>query len=148
MIYTTLKNIEQYYGISENLKKGLRFLAETDFSTMEDGRYEIDGDKLYFLLLHYDTKVENNTPEAHKKYIDIQYMIEGEELIGVGPLADMTGVVEEKPENDIWFYNGPQDYLLLRDDRLTVLFPDDAHAPGIAVDEPVNIRKCVVKVLV
>jgi len=98
--------------------------------------------------MHYDTKVENNTPEVHEKYIDIQYMVEGKELIGVGPFSSMGELVEAKPDNDIWFYHGDQDYLLLCDDRLTVLFPDDAHAPGIAVDEPVNIRKCVVKVRV
>ena len=72
MIYDKIDNLETYAGISERLMKGLRLLKETDFSALEPGRYEVDGNELYFMVQSYQTKESNDTPEAHKKYIDIQ----------------------------------------------------------------------------
>ena len=148
MIYDTLKHLEAYTGIHPGVLRGLELLRDTDFSAMEDGRHEIDGDRLFILLQSYDTKPENDTPEAHKKYIDIQYLISGRELMGVGPLEEMSGEVEARPEGDIWFYRGPLSNILLSGSRFVALWPGDAHAPCIAVDHaPVPCRKCVVKVL-
>ena len=147
MIYDTLEHISQYEGILPGVLQGLRFLAETDFSAMADGRHDIDGDNLFFLLQSYDSKLENETPEAHKQYIDIQYLISGKELVGVAPLSAMQEEVEARPDGDIWFYRGPVDQVLLTGSRFLVLWPEDAHAPCIAVGgEPVSCRKCVVKV--
>ncbi|USF25985.1 putative protein YhcH [Firmicutes bacterium ASF500] len=149
MIYDTLAHLESYRGIHPGVMKGLELLRDTDFSRMEDGRYEVDGGDLFFMLQSYDTKPVNDTPEAHKKYIDIQFLISGGELMGVGPLEEMDREVEARPEGDIWFYNGPLSRLLLAGDRFTVLWPGDAHAPGIALDgKPAPCRKCVVKVKV
>ena len=149
MIYGTLEHISQYEGILPGVLQGLRFLAETDFSAMADGRHDIDGDNLFFLLQSYDSKLENETPEAHRQYIDIQYLISGKELVGVAPLSAMQEEVEARPDGDIWFYRGPVDQVLLTGSRFLVLWPEDAHAPCIAVDgEPVSCRKCVVKVRV
>lgn len=149
MIYDTLDHIQQYESIFPGVVKGLHLLAETDFSTWEDGRYEIDGDNLFILLQSYDTKPVNDTPEAHRKYIDIQYNISGQELIAVAPVDEMDEEVEARPEGDIWFYRGKTDKILLTGKRFLVLFPQDAHAPCIAVHgTPTACHKCVVKVRV
>lgn len=149
MIYDTLDHIQQYEGILPGVMKGLHLLADTDFSAWEDGRHAIDGDDLFILLQSYDTKPVNDTPEAHKKYIDIQYLLSGEERIAVAPVAEMDEEVEARPEGDIWFYRGKTDDILLTGKRFLVLFPQDAHAPCIAVHgAPVPCRKCVVKVRV
>lgn len=149
MIYDTLDHIQQYEGILPGVMKGLHLLADTDFSAWEDGRHAIDGDDLFILLQSYDTKPVNDTPEAHKKYIDIQYLLSGEERIAVAPVAEMDEEVEARPESDIWFYRGKTDDILLTGKRFLVLFPQDAHAPCIAVHgTPAPCRKCVVKVRV
>lgn len=149
MIYDSLKHLEAYRGIHPGVIRGLELLRSTDFSAMEDGRHEINGERLFFLLQSYETAPANDTPEAHRKYIDIQYLISGQERIGVGPLEEMTGEVESRPEGDIWFYNGPLSEILLAGDKFAVLWPGDAHAPCIAVDgKPAPCRKCVVKVRV
>ena len=86
--------------------------------------------------------------EAHNTYLDIQYLIEGHELIGVAQRETLTEV-EAHPERDIWFYTGKYEYLSLGDNRFIILWPHDAHAPNHAVDGiPVATRKCVVKVRV
>lgn len=149
MIYDSLKHLEAYRGVHPGVMRGLELLRDTDFSAMEDGRHEIDGDDLFILLQSYETKLENDTPEAHRKYIDIQYLISGAEKMGVGPLEEMTAEAEARPEGDIWFYHGPLSEILLAGDKFAVLWPGDAHAPCIAVDgKPVPCRKCVVKVKV
>lgn len=147
MIYDTLDHLEAYRGVHPGVMRGLELLRDTDFSQWEDGRHEIDGERLFILLQSYETKLQNDTPEAHRKYIDIQYLLSGQEQMGVGPLEEMTEEVEARPEGDIWFYRGPLSTILLSGRRFTALWPGDAHAPGIAVDrKPAPCRKCVVKV--
>ena len=148
MIYDTLQHRDQYRDLPERILRGLDYLAETDFSALPDGRYEIDGDKLFANVGSYVTKPANDTPEAHGKYMDIQYVFEGKELIGVGPLEEMGEIVEARPEGDIWLRKaGHLDYLTLEKGRFIALWPGDAHAPGIAADGTAPARKCVVKVL-
>ena len=146
MIYDKLEHLETYTGISDRLAKGLRLLKETDFSVLEPGRYEADGTNLYFMVQSYQSKESNDTPEAHRKYIDIQYLLSGEELIGVGALSDMTEEVTANPDSDFWLYHGPMSHVKIGNGYFAVLFPQDAHAPGIAADAPAPVRKVVVKV--
>lgn len=149
MIYDTLEHIHLYDGLQPEVVLGLRYLAETDFSALPDGRQNIDGDNIFANLMRYDTKETNDLPEAHQAYIDIQYLIEGEELVKVAPLAQMGGVAEAHPERDLWLYHGPAQPLTIGKGRFLVLWPGDAHAPGIAASGvPAPVRKCVVKVRV
>ena len=148
MIYDTLEHAGQYRKLSGNLAKALDYLTGTELETVEAGRVEIDGERVFALFQSYETKPENDRPEAHRKYIDIQYLIEGEELIGVAPLASMERVAEAAPERDIWFYEGETAKLPLGGGRFAILFPQDAHAPCIAAGECRPVRKVVVKVAV
>ena len=148
MIFDSLNHIEAYKGIHPGVYKGLCLLRDTDFSKLEDQRYEVDGDDLFFFVQSYESNPSNDTPEAHRKYIDIQCVLSGGETMGVAPLEEMTEEVEARPDNDIWFYRGATDTVTLLPGRFAVLFPGDAHAPGVAVDTPAPVRKVVVKVKV
>ena len=105
MIYDTLTNSHLYYGISARLQKALDFLVNSDFSTIPDGRYEIDGNDVFANISHGMTVQNTPNAEAHNTYLDIQYLIEGHELIGVAQRETLTEV-EAHPERDIWFYAG------------------------------------------
>ncbi|MBQ3373598.1 MAG: YhcH/YjgK/YiaL family protein [Oscillospiraceae bacterium] len=147
MIYDRLENSETYSAISERLAEGFRLLQTTDFSAIEPGKYEVDGKELFFMLQSYQSKELNDRPEAHKKYIDIQYILEGEEQIGVGALSEMVEEVSANPDGDIWFYHGPVTHFKMEKGNFAVFFPQDAHAPGIATGDPAPVKKVVVKVL-
>lgn len=147
MIYDKISNIGTYFGISGNLDKGLAALRDADFSALENGKHVIDGDSIFMNVSEYQTKETNDTPEAHVKYIDIQYLAEGEEYVGVAELGDMDGVVTSDPEKDFALYQGATTKLKLGGGYFMVLFPQDAHAPGIACGSPAKVRKAVVKVL-
>ena len=148
MIYDKLENLETYTSVSGRLAKGLRLLKDTDFASLKDGKYAVEGDTLFFNLQSYNTKEKNDCPESHRKYIDIQYLLYGEERIGVGALSDMTEEVSANPEGDIWFHHGPLSEIRIGNGYFAVFFPQDAHAPCIAAEKPAPVRKVVVKVLV
>ena len=76
MIFDNIKNAETYFNLDEKIKKGLEFILNNDLTTFENGKYEIDGDKVTANIQEYDTKAEGLF-EAHKNYIDIQYVISG-----------------------------------------------------------------------
>ena len=105
MIYDTLANAHLYQGISDRLQKGLDFLIHSSFASLPDGRYEIDGDDVFANIAHGRTAQNTPNAEAHDVYIDIQFLIEGHELIGVAQRETLTEV-EAHPERDIWFYTG------------------------------------------
>ena len=148
MIYDKLANIETYEGIAPRVMQGLKILRDTDFSKLADGRYEYDGDRLFMNVSTYETRVSNERPEAHRDYIDIQYLISGEELIGVVPVDEAGEIVEDRAGKDVRFYECKTEMLTLGGSRFMVLYPQDAHAPCVASGAPATVRKAVVKVLV
>lgn len=144
MIFDSLAHIETYRHIHPRIYRGLKLL-ESDFSGVADGRYTLEGDDLFYMLQSYETKPDPPFPEAHKAYVDIQCVLSGAEVIGVGALEDLTEV-EAHPERDLALYRGPLNRIALTPGKFIVLWPQDAHAAGIALGEPGPCHKCVVKV--
>ena len=148
MILDHIKNIQNYSFLGGPLYRALEFIRDTDFGELECRTYEVEGRDLFFFIQSYETRDSNDLPEAHRNYIDIQYVISGKERMGVGQLEDMTEV-EAKPANDVWFYHGPMDTVTVPEGMFAVFFPNDAHAPCVSPAEgPCNVRKCVFKVRV
>ena len=149
MIKDKLKNAKTYYNLSEYLKKGFNWLESTDLKTLPDGKYEIDGTKVYASVQTYETKTDAKY-ESHQNYIDIQYMIKGVEKIGVTDLSNCTTCIEYDSERDLEFYdiNCQEEYVELPEGTFVVFYPQDAHKPSIAFDKPSIVKKVVVKVAV
>lgn len=148
MIFDTLNNVDNYKGLGR-VYTALKFLSETDFSKMELGRYELDGDNIFYMVQSYDTDPSKTVSEAHRKYIDIQFMVEGEEIIGVADISSEKELTEAKEENDVWFYNCKTEPLTLSAGKYMVLYPNDLHCPGVATNgKALTCRKVVVKVKV
>lgn len=147
MIFDTLENIKNYEGLGR-VYTALEFLSKTDFTKMELGRYELSGDDIFYMVQRYETDPDKMISEAHKKYIDIQFMVDGEEIIGVAPISCEKTETEAKPENDVWFYECKTEPLTLIKNSFMVLYPNDLHCPGVAVDGAKACHKVVVKVKV
>ncbi len=147
MIKDTLTNISKYNNLSEFLKIGLDYIKNTDFDKLEDGRYSINGEDIYINIQTYKTK-ENADFEAHRNYVDIQYVISGEEKIGVTDYANCSTTIEYNNDKDIEFLNGVGEYYELKTGDFMILYPTDAHKPSISIDtnNPETVRKAVVKV--
>ena len=102
MIKDKLENIKYYNNLSLNLKKGFDWLTNTDFDKIPDGHYEIDGCEVFANIQSYQTKLDAKY-EAHRKYIDIQYMIDGSEKIGVTALSNCKTFIEYDNNKDLEF---------------------------------------------
>ena len=148
MIFDTLNHVDNYKGLGR-VYDALKFLSETDFSKTPLGRYELDGDNIFYMVQSYNTDPDKTISEAHKKYIDIQFMVEGEEIIGVADISEEKELTEAKEENDVWFYNCKTEPLTLSAGKYMVLYPNDLHCPGVATkSKALTCRKVVVKVKV
>ena len=103
MIIDKIENFGCYQSINSRFKIAQNFLESTNFASLPVGRHEISGDEIYAMVFKYDTKdAELNKLEAHKKYIDIQYVAEGKENVGVSTL-DKQNVFQKYDDGDIVF---------------------------------------------
>ncbi|HRC88524.1 MAG TPA: YhcH/YjgK/YiaL family protein, partial [Bacteroidales bacterium] len=135
MITDTIKNRNLYAAISPRIKAALDYLADTDFSGVEPGRYEIDGQNLYVMVQQYDTIPKEQAKwECHRNYIDIQFIVEGVEQIGFSNVENMKILVEYDPVKDIEILTGDGDYVTLDRGSFGIFFPQDAHQPKVAPD--------------
>jgi YhcH/YjgK/YiaL family protein len=150
MIADRLANIDCYRGLGERIATALDFLRNTNFAELPDGRTDIRGDEIFAMLMRYDTKPrEVGRWEAHRSYIDIQFLIEGNELIGVTDAAGLTITEEYDSDKDIMFFaDADGDFLQLSADKFVLLFPQDAHMPYITDKTTSAVRKVVIKILV
>lgn len=152
MILDSLSNAEKYYGLGERVKKGLEYLQTTDFSQIQDGTYELEGKDLFVAIMSYQSK-EVGRYEAHNKYMDIQYIINGSgEKMGYIPVTELGEITESVEEKDIYFYDqthqAKETLLQVRQGMFAVFMPQDGHKPGLALTGVESIRKAVVKVRV
>ncbi|MGB5872238.1 MAG: YhcH/YjgK/YiaL family protein [Bacteroidota bacterium] len=146
MIVDTLDNALLYFGLGEGIKKGLLYLAGTDFSKLETGRHDIEGDQLFAIVQEYQTKpLEKGKWEAHRRYWDIQYVVKGTEQIHYANIEHLSAG-EYDAEKDFLGLEGKGDQVTLREGMFAILSPQDAHMPGMAQGQSVAVSKVVVKV--
>jgi biofilm protein TabA len=138
-----------YFKNKERWDKAFTFLKSTDLANLEVKRTEIDGINIYAPVTEYLTKNRGDVNfEAHRKYIDIQYVIKGEEMIGVAPMAMKDSVVVPYDETkDIEFLTVKEgSELKATPERFFLFFPSDIHRPSLTVNENSPVKKIVVKV--
>jgi YhcH/YjgK/YiaL family protein len=137
---------------SEGFARALAFLRRPGAAGLPDGRYELDGDKVFAMVQRYATAAQAEPRfEAHRKYIDVQFVAGGAEVIGWAPLGRLLVNEPYDGGKDVCFGAVPAGSwtpLLLRAGELAVLRPEDAHAPRLAAGTPGAVVKIVVKIAV
>jgi YhcH/YjgK/YiaL family protein len=148
MILDTLQNAHLYYGLGPRFIKAFEYLVNTDFDKVEKGRYEIDGTNIFAIVNEYDTiDTEGEQMESHRKYIDVQYIVKGEELIGHDFLQQQIPSKAYDEETDFMlFAEKPAFFSKLDQGHFAVFFPTDLHMPNIRVETPVPVKKVVIKI--
>ena len=146
MIKDNISNAEFYTGLSKGIKEGLEWIKNTDLDNIADGRYDLNGIN-YANVQSYNTKDEALF-EAHRNYIDIQYVIKGAEMCGISDYCQAKTEIEYDNQKDIEFLSvNHKDYVTLKEKEFLILFPQDAHQPSMNVDGKRNaVKKVVVKV--
>lgn len=148
MILDTLAHAERYFSLHPNFAAAFQQLHRTDLASLAPGKHSIDGDQLFLIIDQQDGRGRAGARlEAHRKFIDIQFTISGQEEIGWKPLADCQhSTAPYSSEQDVELFNDvPDTWALLPDKHFVILFPQDAHAP-LAGSGP--LHKAVLKVAV
>jgi len=145
------REFKKQYELNENLwTKAFDFLKDSDLADIKPGKYELVNDSLYAIVQEYTTlNIDETRYEAHRKFADIQYLINGSEKIGIAKLDTMYVTEPYDPEKDIGFYSLPgKNYRLAGQNSFFIFFPEDAHRPCIRIDKQSQVKKIVFKVRV
>jgi len=148
MIAGTLAQSSRYASLSPHFGAAFDFLRDLP-AGLPPGRHDIAGDDCFALVQVYTTKPPAAAKfEAHRNYIDIQFVQSGRETLLWAPV---TGLAETKPydsEKDYALFAAPTNatQLRLHAGEFTIFYPEDAHAPCLELDGPCEVRKVVIKV--
>ena len=147
MILDTIENAAKYAGLKVGSSEAFGFLDQPGLQDLPDGKYEIAGERVYAMIERTSgRKVSEGQLEGHRKYLDIQFLVSGEESMGWRPRAGLVTAVEYEAERDLEFFEGePESIVRIPPGSFAIFLPTDAHLPLIG-DGP--IHKVVVKVAI
>ncbi len=145
MIYDDLTNIDKY-NIDKNIINSIKNITENTSC----GRVDIDGEN-FINIDEYSTKPLSQCRfEAHKKYIDIQIMLDGKEKLDFTNVNSLSVSENYDSEKDVMFFENPCDNvnsLILSSGKFVILYPYEAHRPQMISDNaPLKVKKAVVKI--
>lgn len=148
MIFSALSQSDRYTTLHPLFQRAFDYIRDTDLFSVAPGRYNIVGDDLIAIVELVQGKTrEMARLEAHRKYIDIQLVLDGDEQMGWKPLADCYNPVSEHSmEKDIrFFHDAPASWIAVPPDHFCIFFPEDAHAPLVSNG---MVRKVIFKIAV
>jgi YhcH/YjgK/YiaL family protein len=148
VIADSLARAAHYAALHPAFDHALAWLASFDAVTA-DGNIDIGQGCEARVMSYVTTAAAEKQWESHRRFIDIQYVVRGRERMDVAPVHALAGATAYDDANDVLFYEGVPDgatAVLVGAGEFTILFPHDGHRPGIAVTEPADVRKIVIKV--
>ncbi len=150
MYYSSIKT-ERTRGIyPKAIERALSYILSTDLENMECGIYEIEGKKMYVQLFEDVTvPVSEKKPESHRQYIDLQYLVSGNERIAVTYDTGNYEIAENLlDERDLIFYKTAENETMveMKPGSFAVLFPEDIHRPCCMAEKSEKVRKAVIKI--
>lgn len=150
MIYDKIDNIEIYADISEDIRLGLEWLNGIN-PDIENGVYELST-RVKAIVSEYTTKeVNDHGYESHRDNIDIQYLVSGKEKICCLPLEYLKEIKAYDKSIDAAFYQEagtPTQEMHLGKGYFAIFFPQDGHMPCLSIEQPISVKKVVVKIKV
>lgn len=135
MIFSAFSQSHRYAALHPLFQQAFDYIRDTDLNALASGRYPIVGDDLFAIVEQVPGKSKEMAKlEAHRRYIDIQLVLDGDEQMGWKPLADcLNPVSEHSKEKDIrFFHDAPASWVAVPPDHFCIFFPEDAHAPLVA----------------
>jgi YhcH/YjgK/YiaL family protein len=140
MILDRLENVGLYRPLGANIALALDYLCRTDFSQMPVGRHEVDGDRVWAVVQRYRPKPPAQAVwEAHRQYVDVQYVAAGTERMGYVPLSDGLSVRQPyDAEKDVILFDADGQFFNLSAGDFAIFTPHDVHAPSLAPGLPAD----------
>jgi YhcH/YjgK/YiaL family protein len=150
MIVDRLANVAPIYHLPARLARALEYLRATDLRSISTGRHDIDGDRLFALVQDYTTKAPDDCVwEAHRRYVDVQCLANGDERMGYANLSQMREREPYDAARDVAFFEPGREFVTIRAGMFAIFGPEDVHSPGHHADGlPRPVRKVVIKAAV
>lgn len=149
MIFDSLRNFETYVSICPEFGKAFELLNQSSVRESKAGKYVFDPGRLFMSVEEYEGKKRSDGLwEAHRKFIDIQYIVKGAELMGRRDVWTLKSGEGYNQERDIEFFGGeePGDFFTATEGTFAIFFPHDAHMPSLRTgDNGKRIKKIVFK---
>lgn len=149
-VFTSVNKIvfaQQYHKNKAAWDKAFAFLRDSDLTKIKPGKYPIDGDNVYAIVTEAPSKeFDQSAWESHRKYIDLHYIIKGQETIGMAAISKATVTKPYNETTDAANYNAEGQYFLATPATFYLFFPQDAHRPNIKAAGYDVVKKVVVKI--
>ena len=151
MIIGMIKDAARYEVLSGRIAEALKWLQTVDTAVLQEGKNPIRGEDIFCSVHFYDTTGADSRPwEGHRKYIDIHFIIKGEEIIGISPIDAMQIKKDYDAQTDfIEFEGAAQQQILLKEGMFLIAFPEDIHKTALQVvpGKACAVKKGIIKVL-
>ena len=151
MIIGMIKDAARYEVLSGRIAEALKWLQTVDTAVLQEGKNPIRGEDIFCSVHFYDTTGADARPwEGHRKYIDIHFIIKGEEIIGISPIDAMQIKKDYDAQIDfIEFEGATQQQILLKEGMFLIAFPEDIHKTALQVvpGQACAVKKGIIKVL-
>jgi len=147
MILDKIENFKTYAGIHPQFADVLRYMEENPLQKLPVGKHFINNDGAFASVSEYETRLPaDGFIECHRKYIDIQVVALGEEMVGVVPLVDCKPLDYDEVK-DFQKLEGEVDYVGLKPGMFAIFFPQDGHMPNTRIGkDAVKVKKIVFKI--
>ena len=150
MIFDSLKFCEQYCSLHKHLRAVFDFLEKATREDLPVGRYELEGKELFAMVQEYSSHLpEEVSFEGHLRYIDVQYVLSGVEVMDASTYKDAQPKTEYNEEKDVQFFedHAAPVTCTVRAGEFVIFFPQDLHKPGMCANrQPAPVKKVVVKI--
>ena len=146
MIICPWKELPRYAAILPGVEEAVKLMDS--LTDLTPATYPLSGSNKVLIQQGTTKPAEGAFAEAHRQYLDIQYILEGEETVGWAPVETLCLEGEFDTAKDKGKYSGSFDFVTIRAGYCYIVFPEDGHMPGVHLDAPTNFKKAVVKLKV
>ena len=143
MIICPWNEISRYASVIPGLEEAIKIIDAHD--PKEYGTFPLPNGR-FMVGMHTSRSAEGAQAEAHRRFLDIQYVITGQDVVGWNSINHMTPAGEFNMEGDIGFFEGDVEMIRIPAGYCYVVFPEDAHLPDCHIDQPMNFLKYVIKI--
>jgi len=146
MILSTLSQADRYAALHPLFPRAFDYIRNTDLLALAPGRYPIVGEQLFVIVENIAGRAREAAKlECHRRYIDIQLVLEGTDEMGWKALADCRNPASDYKTDIRFFHDAPASWIAVPPGAFCIFFPEDTHAPLVSNG---NIRKVIFKVAV
>ena len=147
MVFGNIRDLKDYGYLEAEVLKCFEYAKNHDLLSYEKGSHEIEGDNLFVNIVEYETTTpENRFWEAHKKYLDLHFMLKGPEQIDVNFIDNMEQKEFVDKDDFLPLEGEANSHVVLTEGDFLLCYPKDAHRTAVQVNTPAVIKKAILKI--